>query len=191
MANRNLFVIVLLVLGLALLPLGCKKKPEEITPEPTDDQAAEQPAQTEAIKEPPPVEVTEGFAEEKPTVEEEVEPTVAQWNEMGVLKTVYFAFDKADLTDDARRTLRANADWLKTQTKYGVAVEGHCDERGTIEYNLSLGQRRSQVIKDYLVSVGVNAARVRTVSYGEERPVDPGHNETAWAKNRRGEFVIE
>ena len=191
MAHRNFFVIVLLVLGLALIPVGCKKKPEETIPEPGDDQAAEQTAPTDAYKEPPPVEVTEGFEQEKPTVEDEVEPTVAQWNEMGVLGTVYFSFDKADLSDAARRTLRANADWLKTHANYSVAIEGHCDERGTIEYNLALGQRRAQAVKDYLGSLGVNAIRVRTVSYGEERPLDPGHGETSWAKNRRGEFVIE
>ena len=193
MPNRNLFVILLLVIGLAIIPTACKKQPADTTP-PVDTEAtaaADTPPADRVDTPPEGVEVTEGFGQEKPTVQEEVAPTVAQWNEMGVLKTIYFAFDKADLSDEARRTLRANADWLKTHASHGVVVQGHCDERGTIEYNLSLGQRRAQTVKDYLGSLGVDGSRVRTVSYGEERPLASGHDESSWAQNRRAEFVVE
>jgi peptidoglycan-associated lipoprotein len=89
-----------------------------------------------------------------------------------------------------RATAQANADLLKKYPTWVVTVEGHCDERGTAEYNLALGERRSVAVKTYLVSLGIPPDRIRTVSYGKEFPFDPGHNEDAWAKNRRAHFVI-
>ncbi len=106
------------------------------------------------------------------------------------LDTVYFDFDKADLRADARATLEANAEWLRRNPSARVQVEGHCDERGSVQYNLALGERRAESAKRYLQSLGVSGARVSTISYGEERPVDPGHGEDAWARNRRAEFVV-
>jgi peptidoglycan-associated lipoprotein len=191
MPNRNASLIVLLVLALVLLPLGCKKKaPETVPEEPQPAAEAQQPG-TETAETEPPVEITEGFQQERPEVQEVVEKSAAEWNAMGVLETVYFDFDKSDLTDETRAALRANAEWLRGHSSYGVVIEGHCDERGTIEYNLALGQRRAQTVRDYLTSLGVQGSRMRTKSYGEERPVDPGHTEEAWARNRRAEFVVE
>ena len=187
MPHKKLFLFAVLVVALALFATSCKQ-PVETVPEPVEpavEEPVEQPAEEEAV------EVTEGWKEEKPVVEERAEPTVAELNAMGVLKTVYFEFDKSDLTDETRALLRANADWLKQNARYSYVVEGHCDERGTIEYNLALGQRRAQAVRDYMASLGVDASRARTVSYGEERPADYGHTEAAWAKNRRAEFVIE
>jgi peptidoglycan-associated lipoprotein len=189
MPYRKLFLFAVLVIGLALFATSCKKKGADTVPEEPAQPAVEQPIEEPA--EEAPVEVTEGWKEEAPVVEEAPEPTIAELNAMGVLKTVYFEFDKSDLTDETRAVLRANAAWLKENGRYSVVIEGHCDERGTIEYNLALGQRRAQAVRDYLASLGVASSRTRLVSYGEERPADYGHTESAWAKNRRAEFVIE
>jgi peptidoglycan-associated lipoprotein len=102
---------------------------------------------------------------------------------------VFFAYDKADLSADARRTLERQAAWLRQWTNQRLTVEGHCDERGTREYNLALGERRANAVKDYLAALGVPASRLSTISYGKERPVVLGSNEAAWAQNRRGVSV--
>lgn len=107
-----------------------------------------------------------------------------------VLKDIYFDFDKSSIRPDARETLKANADYILKNKAAGIVVEGHCDERGTAEYNMALGQKRAQEAKKYLVNLGVKGSSIKTVSYGKERPIDPGHDEDAWAKNRRDHFVI-
>ncbi len=99
---------------------------------------------------------------------------------------VFFGFDKFSVRPDARKTLEKQAAWLKTYPKVFVVIQGHADERGTREYNLALGDRRANSVKDYLVSLGVNPSRVNTISYGKERPVATGSNEAAWTQNRRG-----
>lgn len=103
---------------------------------------------------------------------------------------VFFGFDKYDLNDEARSTLEAQAAWLKKFPNVTVSVEGHADERGTREYNLALGERRANSAKDYLVFLGIDPNRVTTVSYGEERPVALGSNDSAWAQNRRSVTVV-
>lgn len=105
-------------------------------------------------------------------------------------KTVYFAFDDYTLNPEGQDKLGLLAEYLKTNTAAVVQVEGHCDERGSIEYNLALGQRRAQSVKNYLVELGVDPSRVPTMSYGEERPAVEGSDEAAWEKNRRAEFVL-
>ncbi len=107
------------------------------------------------------------------------------------LKDIYFDFDRADLRADARETLKVNADWLKKNPAATVQIEGHCDERGTAEYNLALGARRAQSAKDYLVTLGVPEQRLSTVSYGQELPVCTEHNEECWQKNRHDRFVTK
>ena len=104
---------------------------------------------------------------------------------------IHDAYDSSELGSTAKATLQANAAWLGANSGYNIMIEGHCDERGTIEYNLALGERRATAVRDYLASLGVSPSRMRIVSFGEERPADPGHTEAAWAKNRRGIFVIE
>ncbi|MBI1777226.1 MAG: peptidoglycan-associated lipoprotein Pal [Proteobacteria bacterium] len=104
---------------------------------------------------------------------------------------VFFDFNKSDLKPEARRTLERQAAWLKQYGNVRVAVEGHCDERGTREYNLALGERRANAAKDYLVSLGIPAARLSTISYGKERPAVLGSNEAAWSQNRRGVTVVQ
>lgn len=105
-------------------------------------------------------------------------------------ETIYFDFDRSELKPEARAILSKKADWLRTHSQYAVEIQGHCDERGTNEYNLALGERRANAAWKYLNALGVSAARMNTISYGEERPADPGHNESAWAKNRRAEFRL-
>ena len=103
---------------------------------------------------------------------------------------VFFDLDKFSLKAAARRVLERQADWLNTYSNVSITVEGHCDERGTREYNLALGERRATAVKDYLVSLGVDSGRVSTISYGKERPDALGSNEAAWSQNRRGLSVV-
>ncbi len=110
--------------------------------------------------------------------------------EGGPLADIHFDFDRASLTDEGRATLEKHALWLQNHRETKVTVEGHCDERGTVEYNLALGEKRAQAARDYLVSLGVSAARLRTVSYGKERALDPASSEAAWARNRRAHFAV-
>jgi peptidoglycan-associated lipoprotein len=110
--------------------------------------------------------------------------------ESSLLKDIHFGFDRYDLTPKAREILSQNAELLLKHSPVEIQIEGHCDERGTIEYNLALGERRSNSAKQYLMSLGVSRDRIGTISYGEEMPVDPRHNEEAWAKNRRAHFII-
>lgn len=106
------------------------------------------------------------------------------------LETVYFGFDSFSLTNEGRTALKQDAQWLSENPAATIQVEGHCDERGTTEYNLALGERRANSAKDYLQKLGVDASRISVISYGEERPLESGHDEGAWAKNRRASFVI-
>jgi len=103
---------------------------------------------------------------------------------------VFFAFDKFNLEPSAQATLRDQASWLNQNPSRTIVVEGHCDERGTREYNLALGERRANAVKEYLVSLGVSAGRIRTISYGKERPVCTQSNESCWSKNRRAVSVV-
>ncbi|MDI9570471.1 MAG: peptidoglycan-associated lipoprotein Pal [Pseudomonadota bacterium] len=106
------------------------------------------------------------------------------------LANIHFDFDKSSLRPGDRKILKGHAEWLLNNKDVNIIVEGHCDERGTTEYNLALGERRATETKKYLVELGVPEGRIKTISYGEERPLDPGHTEEAWAKNRRAQFVL-
>ena len=104
--------------------------------------------------------------------------------------TIYFAFNRSDITGESRQVLLRQAALLNQNPSWTVTIEGHCDERGTVEYNLGLGERRANATKQALIALGVAAGRVNVISYGKERPVDPAHNEQAWAKNRRAVTVV-
>jgi peptidoglycan-associated lipoprotein len=108
----------------------------------------------------------------------------------GPLKDIYFSFDRYDLEGEARETLKVNADWLKRNPVARIEIEGHCDERGTNEYNLALGAKRAQAAKDYLITLGISTERLSTISYGEEIPVCREQNESCWHQNRRARFVV-
>ena len=175
MYGRVLFVFSLCLIFLISLSACTKKKAADT---PADD------VEVTSTTPPPPPE---------PEVEEavmETEPVDDLDMKIPVLGDVFFAYDSAKLTSEAERALQKNAIQLKDASEADVTIEGHCDERGTIAYNLALGERRAKAAKDYIVSLGVPATRVKVLSYGKERPFDPGHNEAAWSKNRRAHFVV-
>lgn len=187
--TRSAWIAVTIAAGLALGAAGCSNKAKtKTTPETT-------PAPVEAPKptppEPPPTPVAEPFPAQPITTAPVTEPTIDELNRQQVLKTVYFAFNSNDIDDVAKGILQANAIWLKAHANHSVEIGGHCDERGSIGYNVALGDRRATAVKEYLVSLGVDGATLVAISYGEEKPADPGHNEAAWAKNRRAEFTIK
>ncbi len=135
--------------------------------------------------------VTEEFKPapaEKPI--DELSGDLENINKAGYLKDTFFAFDKFDVRADQRDNLAANAEWLKKYSKVKIRIEGHCDERGTAQYNMALGEKRAHAVKDYLTSLGIDVGRIETVSYGKERPFVNGHDEAAWTQNRRGHFVV-
>ncbi len=135
-----------------------------------------------------PAQVTDYTPSEKPVQAVAVGPTKPQVAvELG---DVFFAFDKFDLTAESRAILAKNAEVLLADSDIMITIEGHCDERGTEEYNLGLGERRASSARNYLVSLGVSASRIKTISYGEERPFKWGSNEAAWSQNRRAHFVV-
>lgn len=166
----------------ALLVAGCPPKPPAPPPQPTAaPEVAPTPVVVMAPEAPTPA----------PTPRVDVLPTdLAEANRRGYLSDAFYDFDKADVRPDARAALATDADWLRKHASVRITIEGHCDERGTREYNMALGDRRANAARDYLVSLGVDGARIRTVSYGKERPFASGHDEESWQKNRRAHFVI-
>ena len=177
MKKRIFICSVMLCLLLALMATGCAKKAAKQAEEVTPPQKAA-PAGTGQEMKP---------AEAAPS-EATVQGAVA--SSAGFDKRVYFDFDKFDLKPEAIETLNELASFLKGNTGLKVKIEGNCDERGTTEYNLALGERRAKAALDYIVSQGIDSARLSTISYGKEKPAEPNHNEEAWAKNRRDEFVF-
>ncbi len=140
---------------------------------------------------------TDMATEERETLSKEEEEARAALKERELVaqeaaafESIRFDFDKYDLRPEAREIIRKHADWLFKHTEFEVIIEGHCDERGSGEYNLALGERRAEAARDYLVNLGVDNGRLTTISYGEELPLDPSHNEEAWTKNRRDHFVV-
>lgn len=182
MDRRRSVLVALVVAPLLLTAVGCKKK-EPVAPPPPPEPP---PAAPEVVPPPPPPVVDE--------VEEPMPlPDVQEMAESkGLLGDVFFEFDAYELEASAKDRLANNADWMKSEDgdDYTFTIEGHCDERGTNEYNLALGQRRANAALDYIVSLGVDRARFKTISYGEERPFCRDSNESCWQKNRRARFVI-
>jgi peptidoglycan-associated lipoprotein len=178
----TLIAIAVLAAGTFFFGAGCKKKPPTTTEETRPPVEAPPPAATPVA---PPTTAPSGDVQQ-----EVLSQDLAELNRKGYLQDAYFDYDQADLRDDARTALAANAEWLKKFPSIQLLVEGHCDERGTNEYNLALGDRRANAAKEYLASLGVDGSRVRTVSYGEERPFCNESAESCWQQNRRGHFVI-
>ncbi len=166
-----------------VLAASCKKKPPTTTPEaaPPPPAAPEQPSTAPA---PPAPAAPASGGDDVSSAD------LQTLNSRGYLKDSFFDFDKYDLREDARTALAADAQWLKRYSSIQVLVEGHCDSRGTEEYNLSLGQKRAASVKDYLVSLGLDGGRINTVSYGKTRPFCTDESESCWQQNRRGHFVI-
>ena len=178
--KRNVNVLIMLVMIMAAMSFGvsCAQKnvvqnqPEE-TSQPEVAEAPETPA-----------EVTETPVVQPPPKEDTTEIVF-------VMENVHFEFDSAVLSDEARVVLTGKAEYLREHQDVMIKIEGHCDERGTDAYNMALGERRADAVKKFLVNMGIGAERLNTISYGEERPLEMGQNEDAWAKNRRAEFVLK
>ena len=184
MRTRTQLWIATLALAVMIPACGPKKAP----PPPPEIPAPVQPAPpTQDVTKPAP-----GTGQDK--TQTELPSDIAQLNDYlmknGLLGDVYFDFDRAELTEEARGRLAKNADWLKANTAYQLTIEGHCDERGTNDYNLALGQRRAAAAMDYIVSLGVGGGRLSTQSWGEERPQCMESHEGCWSRNRRAHFVI-
>jgi peptidoglycan-associated lipoprotein len=165
---------LVLLAALTLFGTGCAKKAAEIppTPPPAPPQTTTDTQPTTTPTETPPTPVT---------------PQITSSD----FQPAFFDYDSYALRDDARTALDHDGRLLRDNTDIRVVIEGHCDERGTVEYNQALGERRAQAARDYLVAAGVDASRLTTLSYGKERPFDPGHDESAWARNRRAHLVIQ
>jgi peptidoglycan-associated lipoprotein len=185
MRLRSLAAPVLLAVVAPLLLTGCGKKRPPVTSKPTA-RATPSPTPTQ---EPWPTGPDIRPVDEGQTTGEDFSVSDPS-GEGGPLADIHFDYDQAALTDEARAILEKHALWLQNHREAKVLVEGHCDERGTVEYNLALGAQRAQAARDYLASLGVSADRLRTTSYGKERPLDPGHDEAAWARNRRAHFAV-
>jgi peptidoglycan-associated lipoprotein len=186
-------VAAILAVGLAVTGCSSKKPPVARPVQPPDSSTTPAPA----LPPPPPPPTSATPVRETPVTPAPKLPedtmasrSVDDLNRDSPFKPVFFGLDNADLSPEGRAALDENATILKTYSTWTVTIEGHCDERGTAEYNLALGDRRAEAAKAYLVSLGIPASRVRTVSYGKEFPFDPGHDESAWARNRRAHTVI-
>lgn len=185
---KRLFVIVA-ILTLALALGACRSTTKDVKapePPPPPPQETEAPA-------PATVEQPTDFVQEEPASEalpDDAEALNRMAQEKGWIKDAFYEYDSSTLTDQAREALQTSATWLKANSSYGLIIEGHCDERGTEQYNLALGERRAYAAKEYLVSLGIDAARIKTQSFGEERPFDTGTTEAAYAKNRRAHLVL-
>jgi peptidoglycan-associated lipoprotein len=186
MRQRTVLWILVLALGTTVVGCGPKRDPE-ISKRPPGGAPGGRTAQTE-----PPATPIDTGPDVRPIPGEGAEEALigGEEGEAGPLADVYFDFDQATLTEAARRTLESHAAWLQTHRTLKVTVEGHCDERGTVDYNIALGDRRAQAARDYLASLGVAGDRLTAISYGKERPADPGHDEAAWGRNRRCHFVV-
>ncbi len=186
--SRNLALPVL-ALFLASAITACKSAPVAEAPVTTPPAFESGPAAQPAEK----VDETAGFKEAATSsepVRESASSLAEKLNAQGVLKRIHFDFDKYELRPDAIRTLGDDAAAIKQYPQFKVRIEGHCDERGTVEYNLALGEKRARAARDYLVSLGTPAQRLSVVSFGKEKSLDPGHNEEAWALNRRAELTF-
>jgi len=175
MSKRKGWSLMVVLAALAVLSLamagGCGKKPKVVT------ETAPPPPVTETVPETPP-----------PAPAPAPDYATMDPGQYGI-QPVFFAYDKFDLSEQAMATLENNARIMNEHQAVSYLVEGHCDERGTVEYNLALGEKRAKAARDYLVSLGVSAARLRVTSYGEEKPFSTGHDESAWSQNRRAHFA--
>jgi peptidoglycan-associated lipoprotein len=198
--SLSLFIFIL-CLGLFLA--GCPKKQVVVNRDQSSVQRSEEAARLERERE-----AREAKERELARLREEdlkrptggeLEKTLVTKKEPGIegevfesklLKDIHFDFDKYDIRREDEAILKENAAFLKNNPKMKIQIEGHCDERGTIEYNLALGERRASNTKKYLIFLGIPSDRISTISYGKERPLDKGHHEEAWAKNRRAHVVV-
>jgi peptidoglycan-associated lipoprotein len=178
---KKLVILSLAIILVFSFAVSCKKKPKEVPPPPPQ------------VQEQPKVEKVEPPVVQEPQLSEEelfLQKSLDQINREKPLGTVYFDYDKALIRDDAKPTLDTNAAWLKRFRTVQILIEGHCDERGTEEYNMALGEKRAKSAQDYLLSLGIGSDRIRIISYGKSQPINPGHDDAAWQMNRRAQFTV-
>ncbi len=194
--KKNLWVRLALCFVLAgfLFTVSCAKKPMAAPDQPSQEELAAEKAAAEKVA--AEKAKLEEMAKQKAIEEEQLRQEEAERDKLAAIEEfinndINFAFDCSALTSESQFVLKQKAEWLEANTDASVTIEGHCDERGTNEYNLALGDRRAQSAKAFLVELGVGESRLNTISYGEERPTDNGHNEQAWTKNRRAHLIIE
>ncbi|MCU0275273.1 MAG: peptidoglycan-associated lipoprotein Pal [Acidobacteria bacterium] len=172
------WMLLVVAVSLVLMFSACGKKAAQVAP----------------VQEPVVEKVEEPVAQvEKPVLSEEElfqQKSLEELNRDQILKRINFDFDKYEIRDDMKAILQANANWLLKFPSVEVLIEGHCDERGTIEYNIALGEKRAEAARNYLASLGLNAAKVKIISYGKSKPLIPGVDEASYFQNRRAEFVI-
>jgi len=205
MTNRFWRCFVLLLVGSSfMLAASCAKKPVEVEPavvapaveEEEAKARAEAEAEARRLAAEEEARAVQKALEEQRLREERMREQAIERKELAererfLNEDIHFEFDKSRLLPEAKEILKRKAEWLTAHPDVSVIVEGHCDERGTNEYNIALGDRRARSAEMFLVDMGIAPGRLITISYGEESPLDPGHNEEAWAKNRRAHFVID
>jgi peptidoglycan-associated lipoprotein len=184
---KKSLIVTILFLCFGLILMGCPKKPV-VREEPSAKKEEAAKIEAERMAKEKESKAKEEF--EKSLIAKRTPGIEGEVFESSLLKDIHFDFDKYDIRPGDMTILRENAALLKKYPKVKIQIEGHCDEKGTVEYNLALGERRATSTKNYLVSLGISADRLSTISYGKERPLDPGHNEDAWTKNRRAHTVI-
>jgi peptidoglycan-associated lipoprotein len=177
------------VLAAAMIAACGKKQPPVPRPAPPPDTTSAPGAGQRTPT--PPEPVREAVVPPEPIRDDAIaSSSLDDLNRNSPLKPLFFEYDSSEITEEGRSVLDANATLLKRYQTWAITIEGHCDERGTAEYNLALGERRAVTTRSYLVSLGIPGDRLRTVSYGKEFPFDPAHTESAYSKNRRAHFVI-
>jgi peptidoglycan-associated lipoprotein len=189
---------MLFIIPAMLFSVSCAKKAVMTEPSATDASAADEAARQAELEKQKAMEQQKQMEEERLAAEraeqlkaEAMERDMMMAKNRFLSEHVYFDFDNATLDYQAQELLKQKAMWLRDNPDANAVIEGHCDERGTNAYNLALGERRAESTKAFLVNLGISGARLTTISYGEEKPLDMGQNEEAWAKNRRAAFVLE
>jgi peptidoglycan-associated lipoprotein len=199
MKRKWIILAMLFIIPTMLFSVSCAKKAVMTEPSTTDTSAADEAARQAEMEKQQEMERQQQMEEERLAAEAAAAALAAEAMERDMMmaknrflsENVYFDFDSATLDYQAQELLKQKAMWLRDFPDANVVIEGHCDERGTNAYNLALGERRAESAKAFLVNLGISDARLTTISYGEEKPLDMGQNEEAWAKNRRAAFVLE
>jgi len=199
MKRKWIVLAMLFIIPAMLFSVSCAKKAVMTEPSTADTSAADEAARQAELEKQKEMERQKQMEEERLAAEAAAAALAAEAMERDMMmaknrflsENVYFDFDNATLDYQAQELLKQKAMWLRDNPDANVVIEGHCDERGTNAYNLALGERRAESAKAFLVDLGISDARLTTISYGEEKPLDMGHNEEAWAKNRRAAFVLE
>lgn len=199
MMKRKWIVLALVLIVPAMLfTVSCAKKTVSTEPSTIDTTAADDAARQAELEKQAELDRQKQLEEERLAAEraerlkaEAMERDMMMAKNRFLNENIYFDFDRSVLSNQAQELLKEKAQWMRANPDANVVIEGHCDERGTNAYNLALGERRAESTKTFLVNLGISGTRMTTISYGEERPLDMGHNEEAWAKNRRATFVLE